>query len=98
MPCNRVIATGKEGTMTDKRAKISRREIFKLAGAGGGAIAAANVVGLPGGAAKNAAGKFSDPAGRPKRPWWVRTVDEPTIEIDWDKMERYNERYVPELG
>lgn len=84
--------------MTEQRAKISRRDIFKLAGAGGGAIATASVVGLPGGVASNEAGQFSDPAGRPKRPWWVRTVDEPTIEIDWDKMERYNERYVPELG
>jgi reductive dehalogenase len=38
------------------------------------------------------AGRFADPAGRPQRPWWVKTVDTPTTEIDWDMMQRYNER------
>lgn len=37
-------------------------------------------------------GQFSDPAGRPKRPWWVKTVYKPTTEIDWKRMQRYNER------
>jgi reductive dehalogenase len=35
--------------------------------------------------------EFSDPAGRIKRPWWVKTVDQPTTEIDWAVMKRYNE-------
>ncbi len=35
--------------------------------------------------------KFVDPAGRLQRPWWVKTVDVPTTEIDWDMMQRYNE-------
>jgi reductive dehalogenase len=42
--------------------------------------------------------KFADAAGRPQRPWWVKTVEVPTIEIDWDKMKRFNEGYKPELG
>lgn len=44
------------------------------------------------------ASRFVDPAGRPQRPWWVKTVDKPTIEIDWDKMQRFNEGYKAELG
>lgn len=28
----------------------------------------------------------------PKRPWWVKTVDEPTVEIDWTVVDRYDAR------
>jgi epoxyqueuosine reductase len=34
----------------------------------------------------------ADPAGRLPRPWWVRTAVEPTIEIDWDRMQRFDAR------
>ena len=27
-----------------------------------------------------------------KRPWWVRTVNKPTMEVDWDRMERFDAR------
>jgi epoxyqueuosine reductase len=84
--------------MAENESGVTRRGFLKLAGVSGGAAAAASVVGLAPNANKAEVGKFADPAGRPSRPWWVRTVDEPTIEIDWDKMQRYNERYVPELG
>lgn len=33
---------------------------------------------------------FADEAGRPRRPWWVKTVDRPTSEIDWAQMERFD--------
>jgi len=32
-----------------------------------------------------------------KRSWWVKSVDEPTIEVDWDNMQRYDARYVPQV-
>ncbi len=41
---------------------------------------------------------FKDAAGRTQRPWWVKTVDTPTVEIDWTKMQRFNERYDPKTN
>jgi reductive dehalogenase len=35
---------------------------------------------------------ISSPKAVWKRPWWVRTVDKPTIEVDWDRMERFDAR------
>jgi len=32
-----------------------------------------------------------------KRSWWVKYVDKPTIEVDWDNMERYDSRVVPQV-
>lgn len=86
--------------MSDPKQKkaISRRDFFRLAGIGAGAAVTASVVNTTTVSAKPAVGAYADPAGRPKRPWWVRVVDTPTTEIDWSKMERYNERYIPELG
>lgn len=34
--------------------------------------------------------EFSDSAGRPKRPWWVKKVEVPTIEINWDQIKRFD--------
>lgn len=75
------------------KVKLNRRDFLKIAGLGAGATAVAAAT-KPAEAAGSSyrAGSFSDPAGRPKRPWWVKTVDEPTTEIDWARMERYNER------
>lgn len=72
--------------------KLNRRDFLRIAGVGAGATAL-TAVAKPAAAKGNfAAGKFSDPAGRPQRPWWVRTVDEPTTEIDWNQVQRYDER------
>ena len=75
------------------KSKLTRRDFLRLLGIGAGAVAV-------GAAAKPSlalsanpsfeARHFSDPAGRPQRPWWVKTVDQPTTEIDWSKMQRYN--------
>jgi epoxyqueuosine reductase len=75
-----------------KKRQLSRREFLRLAGIGVGtaAVASAATPLKPEQAFKG--GKYSDSAGRPNRPWWVKTVDEPTIEVDWSKVERYNER------
>ncbi|MBT3363623.1 MAG: reductive dehalogenase [Chloroflexi bacterium] len=32
-----------------------------------------------------------------KRSWWVKQVDQPTAEVDWDVMQRYDSRYVPQV-
>lgn len=73
---------------------LNRRDFLRVAGLGAGATAVATVTksAAAAPAAGFKAGKFSDPAGRPKRPWWVKVVDEPTTEVDWDVMTRYNER------
>ena len=83
---------------TDKaKRKFGRREFFKMAGLGTGAAVAASSL-QPVKTANASAAPYTDPAGRPARPWWVKTVDQPTTEIDWAKMKRYNERYVQEEG
>lgn len=72
--------------------KLGRRAFLCVATLGAGAAAVAGtpkpVAAAP---ATFRAGEFSDPAGRPQRPWWVKTVDQPTVEIDWSVMKRYNE-------
>lgn len=90
--------------MSDKgKVKLTRRDFLRAMGLGVGAAAitvAANPLGNTSLAANPTfnARRFADPAGRPQRPWWVKTVDQPTVEIDWAKMKRYNEGYIPELG
>lgn len=85
----------KKNKPQQKKGRLSRRDFIRLAGAGTGAAvigSKSNVLGTSKKAADSYGKRMSDPAGRPARPWWVRTVDEPTTEIDWDRMERYNER------
>lgn len=72
--------------------KLGRRNFLRVAGLGAGAATLATMA-RP--AAVQAAPKIkeaADAAGRNSRPWWVRTVDEPTTEIDREVMQRYNER------
>ena len=33
-----------------------------------------------------------------KRPWWVRTVEKPTVEVDWEGMERFDVMKVQQLS
>lgn len=81
-----------------KKLKMNRRDFLKIGGIAGVA-AVAGTAAAPATAPKaGTPGKFSDPAGRPKRAWWVRTVEKPTTEIDWDKVQRYPERYDPKLN
>jgi hypothetical protein len=75
---------------TKTRRPLSRREFFKMAGIGTGAAVALSA--LQPEPVQAAAGAFKDPAGRMQRPWWVRTVDQPTTEVDWSKMERFHKR------
>jgi epoxyqueuosine reductase len=72
--------------------KVSRRDFLRLAGFSAGIGLAAPTLKEHGSSNRSGMKGLSDPAGRPARPWWVKTVDRPTTEIDWDKMERFNER------
>jgi epoxyqueuosine reductase len=79
--------------MADGKERLNRRDFFRMTGlAGVGAsatLAATNLPSNPPAAGKH---RLTDPAGREPRPWWVHTVDQPTIEIHWDQMQRYNEQ------
>lgn len=83
-----------------KEQKLGRRDFLRLAGLGIGAVAATNAgkVKSEQPVKETARGTYSDPAGRPKRPWWVKTVDEPTVEINWDEVNRVNERTMTVRG
>jgi reductive dehalogenase len=79
----------------DDKLQMNRRDFLRMAGLGAGATAVATVTKSAAAAPARSgfeAETFSDPAGRPNRPWWVKVVDEPTTEVDWDQMTRYNER------
>ncbi len=41
---------------------------------------------------------WSDVPGPTKRPFWVRTVDQPTVEVDWDAIYRFDERNTVRRG
>ncbi|MCX6013846.1 MAG: reductive dehalogenase [Chloroflexi bacterium] len=40
----------------------------------------------------------ASPLGNWKRPWWVRTVDKPTVEIDWDRLQSFDERNTQQVS
>ncbi len=72
------------------KVKISRRDALKTFGVAGVGLAMAQAAGP-----RNVLAAVSDldegyaPAPHPY--WWVKEVDQPTTEIDWDKMQRYGE-------
>ncbi|MEQ4487572.1 MAG: reductive dehalogenase [Dehalococcoides mccartyi] len=69
---------------------VSRRDFMKglgLAGAGLGTAAATSPV------FHDLDEVLSSSSGDVKRSWWVKEVDEPTVEIDWNVIDRYDARY-----
>ena len=73
---------------------LNRREFLRdmgLLGAGAATVAALGPI--------EALGEsWSDQAGIAPRPPWVRTVDIPTVEIDWDFIYRFDERNTVRRG
>jgi len=41
---------------------------------------------------------ISSPIAQWKRPWWVSTVEKPTMEIDWDATERFDARKIQQVS
>ncbi len=70
--------------------KINRRDFVKQL-AGGLSGLAAGFVGIKGNEpARKMLVNNKKTIGNNNRPWWVKEVDEPTIEIDWEKLQRFN--------
>ena len=72
--------------MSKFHSTVSRRDFMKgigLAGAGIGAAAATAPI------FHDLDELASSPSGLTKHPWWVKTVDEPTTEVDWNVIERF---------
>ena len=86
--------------MSDSKKKLNRREFLRLAGLGLGSVAVGTAAKPQSSTAAKAMpmAAFSDPAGRPNRPWWVKTVDEPTTEIDYSMVKRFSEQQVTVRG
>lgn len=68
--------------------RLSRKDFLNLMGLLGASLSFPK--GALDGVDVNPVLGFTDAAGRPKRPWWVRKVDEPTIDIKWELKERFN--------
>lgn len=74
---------------TDK--KLTRRDFLQFAGLTGLALPAGALVAMEAGSGHRSPELyFSDEAGRPQRPWWVKQVDQPTVEIDWARKRRFD--------
>lgn len=76
----------------DKKKKLNRREFLKIASLAVSSVAAGKFIPLNEEHPVPKKRKMVDAAGRPKRPWWVRRVDEPTLEINWDNVQRFDAR------
>jgi epoxyqueuosine reductase len=73
---------------------LNRREFLKDLG-----LLSAGAAGLSALGPIEAFGEsWSDTPGTPNRPAWVRTVDNPTVEIDWDAIYRFDERNTVRRG
>jgi len=67
---------------------LSRREFLKALGLGGAGMAAAAVA-PP--VFRDLDEMMASPAAIMKRPSWVKEVSKPTIDIDWDIMQRFSD-------
>jgi epoxyqueuosine reductase len=75
--------------MVDKAKKqFSRRDFLRIAGLSASTIAAGNIPSVEN---SNVISLKKTKGGR-SRPWWVRTVDEPTTKINWENVKRFDAR------
>ncbi len=79
--------------MVDKgKKKISRRDFLRIAGLSASSIAAGSVASNSNSTLLPNVASEKKQIGDNSRPWWVRQVDQPTVEIDWERMRRYDAR------
>lgn len=71
----------------DPTDQLNRREFFKGLGTAG---AAALLFSAVGGTLAGDVLQTPTSGGLHNRPWWVKSVDEPTLGINWQAMERFN--------
>ena len=64
---------------------VGRRDFMKMLGIGTAAAGTASLGGMK--AFADLDEMMASPYAERNLPWWVKEVDEPTIEIDWDNME-----------
>ncbi|AII60319.1 reductive dehalogenase [Dehalococcoides mccartyi] len=75
--------------MSEFHSTISRRDFMKAVGLAGASIGVASAVSP---VFHDLDEVSSSAPATWKRPWYVKQTDEPTMEIDWDKLERYDVR------
>lgn len=73
--------------MSKHHSTLSRRDFLKLLGLGGVGLGAA-AVSVP--VIHDLDELMASPGAEGKKPWYVREVDKPTCEINWEDMERFN--------
>jgi reductive dehalogenase len=77
--------------MSKYHSTVSRREFLKTLGLGGMGLGAAA---LAPPALRDLDEVMASPQADWKRPSWVKTVDKPAVEIDWNTIERFDYREV----
>lgn len=75
--------------MSNYHSTMSRRDFMKTLGLAGAGLGAAAAV-APGYTDLDEV--VSSPKGDWKRPWWVKEVDKPTAEVDWQVMPYFDNR------
>jgi len=79
--------------MVDKgRKPINRREFIRIAGLAATTLAAGNLASASSEPLRPGVNVGKNESGGIARPWWVQTVAEPTAEIDWERMRRFDPR------
>ena len=73
-----------ESRKSTHHSTVGRRDFMKMLGVGAGI---AGTAGLSGKAFADLDEMIASPYADRQLPWWVKEVDEPTIEIDWDNLE-----------
>ena len=79
--------------MSKFHSTLSRRDFMKSLGLGGlGAAALINP------SINGFDDLFATSTDDAKRDWWVKEVDEPTVEIDWSMVERFDATKIPQVS
>ena len=74
----------------ENHSSLGRRDFMKMLGVGAGAVGL-GAVGFGAAAGfKDMDEMMASPIAERDLPFWVKEVDEPTVEIDWENMERFH--------